>query len=311
MAPARPQGESPQRFGKYEIYELLGRGGMAEVYRARPLEGPMAGHTVALKRMLPQLTHDLEAVDLFTGEADVSRLLKHPHIVEVFEVGAVGEIYYIAMEFVDGRDLAQVCARCKGSRILLPVPFVLYIGRALLSALAYAHRATGPTGIPLNVIHCDVSPSNLFVSRLGAVKLGDFGIAKAHAFGEGDGRVWGKLAYVAPELLTGRPPSPASDLWAAAVTLYELLANQRPFAGNSVEQVQEAILEADPRPLWELRDDLNGPLAQAVMRGLSARPERRYPSAEEFLAALPPEDGDHDPLGIASVVRLMFPGDDT
>src|SRR5437016_654324 len=127
---------------------------MAEVYKARAVEGPRKGQLVALKRLTPKLTTDPEAVDLFCGEADVSAMLKHPHIVEVFEAGVVGEVYYLAMEYVDGRDLALILARCRERKIFLPVNFAVHIGLAALDALGYAHVAKGPTGIPLNIVHC-------------------------------------------------------------------------------------------------------------------------------------------------------------
>ena len=110
----------PPRFGRFEILQLLGRGGMAEVYKARIAEGPRSGEVIALKRLAPKLAVDPEAVDLFTVEADVSRLLKHPNIVEVLEAGVVGEMYYLAMEYIDGRDLALALARCRERRIFLP-----------------------------------------------------------------------------------------------------------------------------------------------------------------------------------------------
>src|SRR5438876_12306018 len=123
---------------------------MAEVYTARIVKGTRAGQVIALKRLAPKLAADPEAVDLFTVEADVSRLLKHPNIVEVLEAGVVGEMYYLAMEYVDGRDLGMVLARRRARKIFLAVPFALYIVRRVPAALAYAHEARGPTGLPLN-----------------------------------------------------------------------------------------------------------------------------------------------------------------
>jgi serine/threonine protein kinase len=215
-----PEHKNP-RFGKFEVLQLLGRGGMAEVYKARIVEGPRSGQLVALKRLSPKLSQDSEALDLFTGEADISRLLRHPNIVQVFETGVVGDLYYLAMEYVDGRDLAAVLSRCRERRILLPATFAVHIARATLDALAYAHSARGPSGQPLDIIHCDVSPSNLFISRSGEIKLGDFGIAKVHAHGDADpgGTLWGKVASARRSRrrpISGAPPpcstsaSPAS-----------------------------------------------------------------------------------------------------
>jgi len=301
---------SNPRFGKYEIVQLLGRGGMAEVYKARAVEGPRKNQLVALKRLTPRLASDPEAVDLFCGEADVSAMLKHPNIVEVFEAGVVGEVYYLAMEYVDGRDLALILARCRERRIFLPVHFAVHIAKATLDALAYAHAARGPTGLHLNIVHCDVSPSNLFISRLGEIKLGDFGIAKVRSLGDGDqaGTLWGKLAYLAPEQLERRPLSPQVDLWGAATILYEALTNQRAIRGADNDQMQEALRAGRIAGVESLRPDIPSGLGDVVHRALQIDPASRYASAQEFAEALEPfhDEISGGALGIASVVRGLF-----
>src|SRR5438094_9525848 len=127
-------------------------------------------------------------------------------------------MYSLAMEYVEGRDVAMALSRCRERRIFLPVPFALFIVRRVLDALAYAHAARGPTGLHLNIVHCDVSRSNLFISRLGEIKLGDVGIANVRSLGDGDqsGTLWGKLAYLAPEQLERRRLSPQVGLWGVA-----------------------------------------------------------------------------------------------
>ena len=300
----------PPRFGKYEILQLLGRGGMAEVYKARVVEGPRANRVVALKRLTPRLASDPEAVDLFCGEADVSAMLKHPNIVEVFEAGVVGEVYYLAMEYVDGRDLALILGRCRERKIFLPVNFAVHIAMATLDALVYAHAARGPSGMHLNIVHCDVSPSNLFISRLGEIKLGDFGIAKVRSLGDGDqgGTLWGKLAYLAPEQLERRPLSPQVDLWGAATILYEALTNQRAIEGGSNDEMQDALRAGRIAGIESLRPDVPTGLGDVVHRALQIDPSARYPTAQEFLAALEPfhDEISGGALGIASVVRGLF-----
>ena len=298
------------RFGKYEILQLLGRGGMAEVYKAKCLEGPRAGQVVAVKRLTPRLTTDPEAVDLFCGEADVSSMLKHPHIVEVFEAGVVGEVYYLAMEYVDGRDLALILARCRERKIFLPVNFAVHIALAVLDALGYAHMAKGPTGLPLNIVHCDVSPSNLFISRLGEIKLGDFGIAKVRSLGgdEEGGTLWGKLAYLAPEQLDRKPLTPQVDLWGAATTLYECLTNQRVIHGNNNDEMQDALRNGRIAGVESLRPEVPPGLGDVVHRALQIDPAARFGSAPEFALALQPfhDEISGGALGIASVVRGLF-----
>src|SRR2546421_7888765 len=260
--------KAPPRFGRFEILQLLGRGGMAEVYKARIVEGTRAGQVIALKRLAPKLAADPEAVDLFTVEADVSRLLKHPNIVEVLEAGVGGGMYYLAMEYVDGRDLGMVLARCRERKIFLPVPFALYIVRRVLDALAYAHEARGPTGLHLNIIHCDVSPSNLFISRLGEIKLGDFGIAKVRSLGGDDesGTLWGKLAYLAPEQLDRKPLTPQVDLWGAATILYECLTNQRAIQGVTSDEMQAHLRAGDIVPLEQYRPEVPAGLTSLLQR---------------------------------------------
>src|SRR5256886_2804863 len=263
---------------------------MAEVYKARVVEGARKGQLVALKRLTPRLASDPEAVDLFCGEADVSAMLKHPNIVEVFEAGVVGEVYYLAMEFVDGRDLGLILARCRERRIFLPVNFAVHIAKATLDALAYAHEARGPTGMHLNIVHCDVSPSNLFISRLGEIKLGDFGIAKVRSLGDGDqaGTLWGKLAYLAPEQLERRPLSPQVDLWGAAAILYQALTNRRAIDGASNDEMHEALREGRIAGIESLRPDVPTGLGDVVHRALLIDPSARYQNAQDFLAALEP-----------------------
>ena len=309
-AGGRPDSVSTPRFGKYEILQLLGRGGMAEVYKARAVEGPRKGQLVALKRLTPRLASDPEAVDLFCGEADVSAMLKHPNIVEVFEAGVVGEVYYLAMEYVDGRDLALILARCRERRIFLPVNFAVHIAKATLEALAYAHEARGPTGLHLNIVHCDVSPSNLFISRLGEIKLGDFGIAKVRSLGDGDqnGTLWGKLAYLAPEQLERRPLTTQVDLWGAATILYEALTNQRAIQGADNDETQEALRSGRIAGVESLRPDIPPGLGDVVHQALQINPAARFHTAQEFANALEPfhDEISGGALGIASVVRGLF-----
>jgi serine/threonine-protein kinase len=302
--------KQPIRFGKYEILQLLGRGGMAEVYKALVMEGPRIGQVAALKRLTPKLTSDPEAVDLFCGEADVSAMLKHPNIVEVFEAGVVGEVYYLAMEFVDGRDLALILGRCRERKIFLPIHFAVHIALCVLDALAYAHAARGPTGLHLHIVHCDVSPSNLFVSRLGEIKLGDFGIAKVRSIGGDDeaGTLWGKLAYLAPEQLDRKPLTPQIDLWGAGTILYECLTNQRAVQGNSNDEMQASLREGRLVGIESLRPEVPPGLADVVHRALTIEPTARYATAAEFADALRPfhEEISGGALGIASVVRGLF-----
>lgn len=295
------------RFGNYEILSLIGRGGMAEVYRAQAASGRHAGKGVALKRLLPAHAQDLAYVDLFTGEADLGRWLDHPNIVRLLDAGVIDETYFIAMEYVDGRDLASILYRCQELRVVLPVEFAVYIANCILEALAYAHAAFSPTGTHLRLVHCDVTPSNVFVSKTGEIKLGDFGVARARAV-VGDGQSYGKPSYLAPEQIEGVEVNPRVDLWAAAVILYEMLAGRRPFRGESPERIAEEILKARPVPLPDLRPEVPQGLWEALDTAFQRDPEARFQTAEYFLEALEPFANPQmgNALGISSVVRGLF-----
>lgn len=296
-----------RRFGQYELEGLIGRGGMAEVYRAVQIEGPRAGRHVAIKRLLPKLERDPDYVRLFMGEAELSRRLKHPNIVEVLEAGTVAGEYFMAMEYVDGRDLGAILRRCQERGILLPVDFAIFLGVTLLEALSFAHAAPGDDGRPLGIVHCDVSPSNLFVSKVGEIKLGDFGIARAKTVEPRSGELHGKVHYLSPEVLAGTVDRRV-DLWAAAVTLYQSLVNERPFTGKNAEEIALSILGAAPRPLRERRLGIPEALDAAVMRALARDPAERYPSAAHFALALRPHYDERigNPMAIAAVVRGLF-----
>jgi serine/threonine-protein kinase len=304
--PAPADAPSAHRFGNYEILSLLGRGGMAEVYRARVISGPRAGWAVAIKRLPPNLAGDPAYLDRFTTEADLSRFLDHPNIVKVLEVGEVGGIYYMAMELVDGRDLGQIIRRCRQRSIPLPVDFAVYLSKTLLDALGYAHEAVGPRGDRLGIIHCDVSPSNVFISRVGEIKLGDFGIARAQASGT-DTDLMGKPYYLAPEMLEGKV-TVETDLWSAAVILYELLTNQRPFQGETRDQVFTSIRGRLYQPVIEVRPEVSQELSEIIDRAFSEAQADRFADAADFAIALDPHYDDRlgTPLAIAAVVRGLF-----
>ncbi len=280
---------------------------MGEVYRAKVLSGPRKGWFVALKRLPPSLAANPKSLDHFTTEADLCKLLDHPHIVKVVEVGVNEDTYFIAMEFVDGTDLARILRRCRRNRIQLPADFALYLAKVLLDALAYAHAAVGASGAPLHIVHCDVSPSNLFISRTGEVKLGDFGVARGRSVGAEGGVVEGKVHYLSPEAIEGQL-TPAADLWAAAVTLYELLTLERPFNGATKERVIDAIRRRHYLPIHELRPEVPLALSQVVDRAFAQEPSSRFHAAGEFAETLAGlfDERIGNPMAIAAVVRGLF-----
>ncbi|MFZ5469710.1 MAG: protein kinase domain-containing protein, partial [Myxococcota bacterium] len=265
-----PRAPTAVRLGHYELLSRLGRGGMAEVFFARATSGPRAGQTVAIKRLLPQVAKDPECVELFAGEADLTMQLHHPNIVKTLEVGLVDESYFLVMEAVDGRDLGQILRRCKQLGIQLPIDFAVYLAKVLFDALDYAHNAKGLKGERLGIVHCDVSPSNMFISRMGEVKLGDFGVARARGL-PGASTVVGKPYYLSPEVIEG-DSSVAGDLWAACVSLYELLTLERPFQGETPEEVFSAIRARRYVPVTQRRPEVPAALGKIIERGFAKKP---------------------------------------
>lgn len=299
---------APGRLAGYQLLSLAGAGGMAEVWRATALEGPRAGQVVALKRLLPALAADPEYVELFRREAAVTRRLHHPAVVEVLDAGVADGAPYLVMDYVDGRNLREVLAQCARRGILLPLDFGAYLAHVLAQALDHAHAGLDRAGAPLGIVHCDVSPSNVFISRLGEVKLGDFGVALTPGAAKGRAGALGKIHYLAPEQLRGQAVTPRTDLFALGAVLFELLTNQRAFPGATVDEVGQRILRGQLRAPSELRQEVPFDLDALTLRCLAARPEDRWGSAADFAAELTtrydPAVG--TPLAIAAVVRGLF-----
>lgn len=292
------------RIAGYEIEALIGRGGMAEVYRGRLVGGPRAGSPVAVKRLLPALARDPAHVSLFEREARLAAILRHPGIVAVLEAGVDGGLPYIAMEYVDGRDLGRLLAACATRGIRLPLDFALHVAHAVAEALHHAHAARGEGGRPLGIVHCDVSPSNVFVSRAGEVKLGDFGVARAA--GEGRGRAaFGKVRYLAPEQLRGEPVDARTDVFGLGAVLHELLTGSPAFPGSDPDAVARRILSGARRPPSADRPEVTLEHDAVVLRALSLAPDQRQPDAgamaEELASRYDPAVG--NPLAIAALVR--------
>jgi eukaryotic-like serine/threonine-protein kinase len=293
----------------YRIEALIGKGGMAEVYRAVATAGPRSGQPFAVKRLLPDLAGDPGFVRLFEQEAEVTRRLRHPNIVEVIETGFAGGTPFIVMDYVDGKNLRQILAQCAARAILLPVDFAVYVAHVVSDALAHAHEGRDGQGRPLGIVHCDVSPSNVFISRLGEIKLGDFGVALTPgAKGPTAGTTFGKIHYLAPEQIRGEAPTARSDIFALGAVFFELLTNASAFPGRDVNEVGQRILRGKLRAPSELRPELPFELDAMVLRCLSPDPADRYASAAAFAAEVAtrydPAIG--TPLAIAAVVRGLF-----
>jgi serine/threonine protein kinase len=296
-------------FAGYQLTAHIGKGGMADVYRAIALTGPRAGQEVAVKQLKPALAADPEYVELFRQEALITRRFHHPAVIEVFDAGVEEGTPYLVMELVDGKNLRQILSQCAQRAILLPLDFGAYLGHQLALALDHAHAGVDREGQPLGIVHCDLSPSNVFISRLGEVKLGDFGVALTPGATKGARQgAFGKIHYLAPEQLRGEPLTPRTDLFALGAVLFELLTNHRAFPGRSVEEAGEQILTGQLRAPSALRPEIPTELDDLTLHCLAASPEERWESAAAFAAAIADryDTSIGTPLAIAAVVRGLF-----
>lgn len=280
-----PKIQSMEQLGPYQLIQRIGSGGMCEVFRARR-QG--MDHDVALKRLHAEMESQASAVDLFLTEADLGVMLKHPNLVNSLESDEDQGHYYIAMELVDGMDLAKVLRLAAQQAQPLDVPLALYITIQLCTALHYLHNACGPSGRHFGIVHRDVSPENIFVTRAGIVKLADFGIAKIGRLESVTtllGGVKGKLSYMSPEQIRGEDLDARSDMFSAALILYELLSGVKPYALRSGESdLQQAlrVREADILPISKFEPELPVELVQALRQALHKKPKKRFASCEEF-----------------------------
>jgi len=294
-----------QRLGGYEVEALIGRGGMADVFLARIPSGPRAGQPVALKRLLPALAGDARYVALFEAEARLVAQLHHPGIVEVLGAGRERGASWIAMEYVDGRDLARVLAACGARGIFVPVPFALFLAHEVALALDHAHRARDASGRPLGIVHCDVSPSNVFLSRAGEVKLGDFGVARAA--GAAARASLGKVRYLAPEQLSGAAIGPRTDVFALGALLHELLTGHPAFPEADAEEVARRIIAGPRRPPSADRPEVPPEVDAVVLRALDPGASRTADAAAVARALEAHFDAAvGNPMAVAALVRGLF-----
>jgi serine/threonine protein kinase len=301
-----------QPFGKYQLMERLGRGGMAEVWKAR-FQGPAGfSRTLVVKRILPHLVEDPHFVQMFVAEARLSARLNHANIVQVFELGDVDGEYFLAMEYVRGRDLVNV-VRAQLLRGLPPPGLGAFAVREVCRALAYAHQLTDERGQPLRLIHRDVSPSNVMISFDGAVKLLDFGIAKALSEANENktitGTLKGKFGYMSPEQVEGKEIDHRSDLFAAGIVLHEVLTGKRLFKGQSDLATIAMVREAKVDPPSLHNPDVPKALDDICLRALARDPDDRWRGCDEMSTAL--DDVAHQlkwgPERLQSTLRELFP----
>jgi len=281
------KGSGPVEWGPYLVYERLGAGGMATVHRAE-MRG-MAGftRTVALKRLLPQVSEDPEMVQSFVHEARLASHLHHTNVAQTYDLGKVEDTYFIAMEYVAGPTLGQLMKQCAAASGSMPIPIVLAILLQVCDALDHAHNLCDELGTPLGIIHRDVSPSNIIVSNTGIVKLIDFGIAKAANSGAKTqaGFIKGKFAYIAPEYTHGHLDLRA-DLFGVGVIAHELLTTRPLFlAANDFDTIMR-LREMPIQPPSRWNPQVSRVIDDIVITALQRDPSLRWQSAGAMRTAL-------------------------
>ncbi|MFT3840940.1 MAG: protein kinase [Myxococcaceae bacterium] len=278
----------PRKLGRYQLVELLGQGGMGEVWIAK-LYGERGFEKPCLvKTVLPQLAKDRTFVQRFEHEAKVLTLLQHSNIAQVYDMGEAEGRLYMALEYITGVEVGQLEDSAKAQGMLLPVPVALFIGWQAAEGLGYAHRKTSLDGKPLDVVHRDVTPQNVMVSFEGEVKLIDFGIARStqRDLSTQTSTVMGKLGYMSPEQALALEIDSRTDQYALAVLVWELLSGEPYIGEGPTAEVMQTMAYPTRRTLVGKRSDVDGPLDEALQKALSPRAADRYPTTDDFARAL-------------------------
>ena len=307
----------PATFGRYELIELLATGGMAHIFRARLSSAQGTEKELVIKRVLPHLVQNRDFIEMFIDEARISMPLNHGNIIQVYEFGQVDQDYFLAMEYLRGRNLETVLSRVeeKGQRV--PIPVALFIASEVAKGLDYAHRFRDPHDRPTGIIHRDVSPQNILVGFHGEVKLTDFGIAKATSRIRvtGQGIIRGKACYLSPEQAECTDLDGRSDQFSLAAVAYEMLTGVRVFEGDTEVATLQKVRQSTVQPPARLRSDLPRPVDSAVQKALSRDRNDRFETAGAFQVVFSRALHDLEPEFTSSVVadwmRKLFSDDIT
>ena len=274
---------------RYRITERIATGGMAEVFKgvAESLQG--FRKNVAIKRVLPALTKNAKFITMFLDEARLSLFLQHANIVQVFDIGHADDTYFIVMEFVDGVDLKAIMEWRRRIGRRLTIGQTIYMIMEVCKGLAYAHDLVHPeTGERLGIVHRDVSPANVLISRNGEVKLADFGLAKAASQVESTdpGVVKGKMGYLSPEAARGENVDRRADIFSVGILLYEMLTGKRLFYGDTDYQTVELVRNAKIPPIATQNPEVEPEFEEICRKALARRTEDRFQTATDLQDAL-------------------------
>ncbi|WP_216618547.1 serine/threonine-protein kinase, partial [Corallococcus carmarthensis] len=313
--PARLRPFRPQPFGRYTLLSHLATGGMGEIYLAR-LEGAQGFEKLCvIKKILPQFAEDQDFVDRFVGEARTLVRLGHGSIAQVLDMGVNEGEAYMALEYVDGKDLRKVAARVRDRQTPLPLTFVLYVMGRVLDALAYAHRKRDEDEKELKLVHRDISPQNILISYEGEVKVIDFGLAKSRlsAAKTNPSIILGKFLYMSPEQARHQPVDRRSDLYAVGLCLYELISGKNPFDVLPPGELMSAVANPKVAPLNEVEPLTPPAVSQLVAKALAVEPAQRFQTAEDFRvrlqACLMEIDTSAGPESVSRFMRDLFSSD--
>ncbi len=272
------------RFGKYTLLNRIAVGGMAEVFLARQegLEG--FEKTICIKRIRPHLSSQPNFVRMFLNEAKLAAQLNHPNVVQIYDLGRVNDSYFIAMEYISGRDMSRIIPKAEKAGIPFPMIYALRIASNVCEGLYYAHTKGDAYGNPLNVVHRDITPENILVSFNGTVKIVDFGIAKANTQLEQTraGEIKGKLSYMSPEQCMGGQLDSRSDIFSLGSVVYEWITGYKLFTGENEMAILKSIIDGKIYPPSYFKEDVPEAVERILMKSLEKDREKRYQSAWEM-----------------------------
>ncbi len=269
---------------RYQVIERIAAGGMAEVYRGESAGIEGFRKKVAIKRVLPKLSQNREFIRMFLDEARLCAYLSHSKCVQVFDIGQAAGAHFIVMEFVDGADLQGVLEHLQRHEQSMPVEAACLIAMHVCEGLAYAHDARDHLGAPLGIVHRDISPHNVLMTRYGEVKLVDFGLAKAssHLTADEEDIVKAKFGYLAPEVTLGQGADRRVDIFAAGILLWEMLSGRRLFKGETDLATFQEVQAAQIPDMRQIRGDVGDDLAYVLGKALARDRDQRYLEAGDF-----------------------------
>lgn len=285
MSPDEKTGEKPKaNVGQYYLMEKIAQGGMAEIYKGLSYDLHGLKKTVVIKKILPHIAASKEFIDSLIDEAKIAVTLSHGNIAQTYDLGKVGNDYFMVMEYVEGKSLSLIHKRCLATGTLIPIPFLCHFMSEILSGLDYMHRRTDEKGSPLHIVHRDISPQNLIVTYSGTLKIIDFGIAKA-AIKIGtteSGILKGKFSYMSPEQAHGDPIDHRSDIFSLGVIFHEMLTGKRLFKTDDTRETLRNVRRAKVEPPSAFRGDLPDEIDRIVMKALSKNRRHRYAFASDM-----------------------------